>query len=138
MTAHHPLARKHTITATGAAGRKSNEPRVCGVKPDAGRDVRRPSSRPRALVAALQAQHTDAAVAAVSHIATRAEPATGRKNRKNGCVAPINLRQRIDASVEPSRDAQALGDAQRRFVIAPRTRYCAWQRWLGPLPRRPS
>jgi hypothetical protein len=138
MSAHHQLARIHTITATHAASRRSSEPTVCGVKPDAGRDVRRPSSRSRALIAALQTQHTDAAAAGVSRIATRAAHATGPKNRKNGCVAPIDLRQRIVASVEPSRDAQALGDAQRRFVIAPRTRYCAWQRWLAPLPRRPG
>jgi hypothetical protein len=74
----------------------------------------------------------------VSDEATSAAHATGRKNRNDSCVAAIDLRQCIVASVEPLRDGQALGDTWREFVIALRTKYCARHRWLAPLPRRPG
>ena len=138
MSAHHQLARKHTITAARATSRRSSEPGVRDVKPDAGRDVRRPSSRSLALTAALQALHTDAAVTGVSDTVTSAAHTTGWKNRKTSCVAAIDRRQRIVASVAPLRDAQALGETRRKCVIARRTRYCARQRWLTPLPRHPG
>ncbi len=135
MSAHRQPAWKHTTAGLvlraghraspvpGPIGEWLIGPGGLGLTTDAARDVLRLEARLRATTAALQAssQNAEEAVAAARDAVRRTAQAGRCKNRRDGHVATVQLRQAIIShsdKIASQQDAQALVDMLRGFVIA--------------------